>query len=101
MKTFCAGHIEICFIDRRHLDLWGECTEDFEDFLRALTVAVCVSVDEDGVRTLFGGGAQRHRGMDSELARFVGCCRDYSALVPLSSDNNRFAFQGRIVELFH
>ena len=60
-----------------------------------------MSVDEDGVRTLLGRSAQRHGGMHSELARFIRCRRDHAALVPLSADHDRLAFQRRIEQFFH
>ena len=60
-----------------------------------------MTIDEDGVGTLLGGGAQRHGGMDSELAGFVGGGGHYPALVALPANDDCFTFQRRIVELLH
>ena len=50
---------------------------------------------------MLGRGAQRHGGMDSEFARFVGGRGDDAALVALPADDDRLAFQRRVEEFFH
>ena len=50
---------------------------------------------------MLGGGAQRHGGVDAELARFVRGGRNHAALVALSANDHRFAFQRGIEEFFH
>jgi hypothetical protein len=45
--------------------------QHFEDFFRAIAVALGMAVDKDGVRAHFIGGAQRHGRMHAEFARFV------------------------------
>ena len=68
---------------------------------RKFAIAVGMSVDEDGVRTHLGGGAQRHGGMHSEFASGIGRGRDDSAFVALASDYNGPAFERGIVQFFH
>ncbi len=53
-------------------------------------------IHENGLRTKFGRGAQRHGGMDPELASLVGGGSYDAALVALTSDDDGFAFQRRI-----
>jgi hypothetical protein len=60
-----------------------------------------MTIDEDGVGTHLGGGAQRHGGMDSEFASFVGGRGNDAALVALSANHDGFAFERGIEELFH
>src|ERR1700737_1971652 len=60
-----------------------------------------MSVDKDGLRAQFSSRAQRQGRVDAELARFVGCRRDHPALISLTPDYYRFAFQIWIEELFH
>ena len=101
VEAFGSGHIQIGFVDRSHFHLRGECAEDFVGLLRKFAIAVGMSVDEDGVRAELGGGAQRHGGMDSELAGRIGSGGDDSAFVALASDDDGLAFERGIVELFH
>ncbi len=77
-----------------------KCAENFVDFLGALAVALGMSVDEDGVRTKLGRRAQRHGGMDSELAGCIGGRGNHAALVALSADHDWLAFQRWIEEFF-
>src|SRR5579885_1718603 len=60
-----------------------------------------MSVDKNSLRAKSGSGAQRHGGMDSELARGIRCGGDYAAIGLSSANNNRFALERRIIELFH
>jgi len=92
---------EVHIVDGGHFDLWGKHAEDVVSLFGEFTVTVGVSVDEDGVRAHLGRGAQRHGGMHSEFSRFVGSRGDDSAFVALSTNDYGFAFQRRIVELFH
>ena len=59
-----------------------------------------MSVDEDGLRTEFVGSAQRHGGVDAELARRVGGGGDHAALMRLSADDDGLALERGIEELF-
>ena len=72
VQAFGTGHVEIGFVDGGHFHLRRKCSENFVDFFGALAVTVGMSVDEDGLGAEFGGGAQRHGGMDSEFAGRVG-----------------------------
>ena len=98
VQALGTAHVEIGFVDRRHFDLRRKSAEHFVNLFGTLAVALGMSVDEDGVRALLGCGAQRHGGMDSELAGFVGSGGDHSTLVALPANDNGFAFQRRIVE---
>src|SRR6266852_4233211 len=60
-----------------------------------------MSVDKDCLRAELGSCAQRHGGMDSELAGGVRSCRDDSALVALSANHDWLALQAGIEEFFH
>jgi hypothetical protein len=59
-----------------------------------------VAVHEDGLRAESGGGAERHGGVDAELARGVGRGRDDAALIGLSTDDHGLAFERRVEEFF-
>ena len=50
---------------------------------------------------MLGGRPQRHGGMDSELAGFIGGCGNYPALVALPANDDCFAFKRWIKELLH
>lgn len=101
VQSVSAGHVEISFVNRRHFDLWAERAQNFVDFLRTLTVALGMSVDKYGMRTLLGRGTQRHGRMHAKLACFVRGCGNHATLVPLPADHDRLAFQRRIEEFFH
>src|ERR1700756_3288617 len=96
-----SAHVEISFIDGRHLDLWRESAENFIDLLRAFAVTLWMPVNEDGMRTLLGRSPKRHCGVDSELASFVRRRGNDTALVALSTDNHRLSFQRGIVKFLH
>ena len=59
-----------------------------------------MAVHEDGLRAEPVGGAERHGGVDAELARGVGRGRDDAALIGLSADDHGLAFERRVEELF-
>ena len=71
VQPFGAGHIEIGFIDRSHLDLRRERGQHPMHFFRTLPIAIGMAVDEDGLRAKLGCGAQRHGGVHAKLAGFV------------------------------
>src|ERR1700751_892438 len=60
-----------------------------------------MSVDEDGVGTLLGGRSERHSGVDSELAGFIGGSGNNNALVALPHDHESFSLHRSIVDFFH
>src|ERR1700757_2080816 len=96
-----SAHVEISFIDRSHLNLRSECAQDSVDLFRAFAVTLWMSVNEDGMRTLLGRSPKRHCGVDSELASFVRRRGNDTALVALSTDNDRLSFQRGIVKFLH
>ena len=100
MQAFGAGHIEIRLVDGGHFHLRRKRAENFVNLLRKLAVAVRVPIDEDGMRTHLGSGAQRHGGVHSELSGGIRGCGDNSALVALPADDDGLAFQQGIVEFF-
>ena len=100
VQALGAGEIHVGFVDRGHVNLRRECFEDFVDLARVFAIARGVAVDEDGLRAEAGGGAQRHGGVDSELARGIGRGRDDAALVGLSADDDGLADERGVEELF-
>ena len=52
-----------------------------------------MAVHKDRLWAEFGSSAQRHGRMYAEFPRFVRRRRNYSALVALTTDDNRLAFQ--------
>jgi hypothetical protein len=92
-----ARHIEVGFVNRRHFDERGEGLEDLADLMRALAVAVGVAFDEDGLRAEFVGCAQRHGGMDAELAGGVRSGGDDAALVGAAADHDGLAAERGVV----
>ena len=78
-----------------------KCSSTLIDLLRAFAITLWMPIDEDGMRTLLGGGAQRHGGVNPELAGFIGSRGDDAAFVALSADDDGFAFQRGIVKFFH
>src|SRR5580698_4444880 len=62
---------------------------------------MAVAIHENGVGTKLGRSAQRHSGMDSELAGLVGSSSNHATLVTLASDDHSFAFEGRVEQFFH
>ena len=101
MQTLGAGHVEIGFVDGGHFDLGCEGVENFEYFFGAFPVTLGMSIDENSMRTVLGGGPQRHRGVNSEFTGFVGGRRDYTAFVALAAYHDRFSLQRWIVQFFH
>ena len=101
VQAFGAGHVEIGFVDGGHLNLRRKRAEDFVNLFRTLAVALGMAVDEDRLRAHLRGGAQRHGGMHSELARFIRSCGDDAALVALSADDHCLAFQRWIEQFLH
>src|SRR5579863_2424386 len=101
MQACSAGHVEIGFVNRRHLDQRRERSEYAINLFRALAIPLRMAVYEDGMRAKLGRRAQRHGRMNSKFTRFVGGSRDYAPLVALASHHHGFAFEGRIEQLFH
>ena len=101
VQAFGAGHVEIGFIDRGHLDLGRERSQHPVDFLGTLAIAVGMAVHENGLGTKLGRGAQWHGGMHAKLAGFVRRRRNHAALVALSTDDDCLAYQFGIEQLFH
>src|ERR1700747_1307187 len=92
VQPFSTSHVEISFIDGRHLDLWRERAENLIDLLGTFAVTLRMPVDEDGMRTLLGCSAKRHCGVNSEPACFVRRRGNDTALVALSADNDCLPF---------
>ena len=101
VQAFGAGHIEVGLVDGGHLHQRREGLQHVVDLVRAFAVALGVAVDEDGMRAELVGGAQRHGGMDAELARRIGRRGDHAALVRTAAHHHGLAFQGRVEQLFH
>jgi hypothetical protein len=72
MQTLGAGHIEIGFVDGGHLHQRRKRSQDVMNSFRALTIAIGMSMNEDGMRTDLCCRAQRHGRMHPEFAGFVG-----------------------------
>ena len=60
-----------------------------------------MAFDENGLRAEFVRRAQRHGGVNAELAGFVGGRGDHAALVALAAHHDGFAFERGIEQLFH
>ena len=58
VQALGAGHIEIGFVDRSHLDERREAAQDFEDAPGVLAITLGMPFDEDGVRAELVRGAQ-------------------------------------------
>ena len=96
-----AGHVEVGFVDRGHLDLRAEAAEHLEDLLGVLAIALGMAVEEDGLRAELVGRPQRHCRVHSELAGRVGRRRDHAALVRAPADHHRLAFERRVEQFLH
>src|SRR5580698_9570783 len=99
MQAFGAGHVEVGFINGSHLDQWRERGEYVMDFLGIFQVAMAMAVNENGVWTKLGRGAQRHSRMYAKLAGFVGGRGNDSAVVTLASNDHCFAFERGVEQL--
>ena len=100
VEAFCAGEVEIGFVNRNHFDDWREFRENRGDAIAPFGILFVVAVEEDGVRAEAAGGAQRHGGVDTEFARFVAGGGDYAALVGAAADYYGFAAEiGTVEEL--
>ena len=62
--------------------------EDRGDAVAPLAVEIVMAVEENRLRAELRGGAQRHRRMNAETARFVTRGSDHAALIALASDDN-------------
>lgn len=74
--------------------------ENCEHLLRVLTITRRLSGNEYRLGTKTGGHAQRHGGMNTELASCVRCCGYDAALVALPADHDRFVTQRRVEQFF-
>ncbi len=101
MKAVGTRHVEIGFVDRCHLYLRSEGAEDLVNFFGAFSVTLGMSIDEDGVGALLGGGAKRHCRVNTEFTSFVGGGGDDSTLAALSADDDCLSLQRWVVELFY
>ena len=96
-----AGHVQVGFVDGGHFDQRRKVVEHFENAPGIFAITLVVAFDEDRVRAVFVSGAQRHRRMHAEFARFVGSGRYHAALVMLSAHDDSLANQRRIEQFFH
>ena len=60
-----------------------------------------MAIDEDRLRAEFCRSPEGHGGMHTEFPSFVGCSRDYTSFISLSSNDNRLAFQRWVEQLFY
>src|SRR5437764_763151 len=95
-QTPRSSEIEVCLVDRCHLDARREMVENCEHLLRIFAITSRMTGNKDGLWTETGRHAERHSGMNTEFASRVRR-RGYNAtLVALTTDNNRFAAQRRV-----
>ena len=97
-QRLARGHIEERFIDGQPFDERRVPTKDLEDLRAHLAVAVATRLDNDRVRTLPQRFHHRHRGVRTERARLVGCCRDDAPTRPTPYEHG-FSAQARVVTL--
>ena len=96
-----AGEVEIGFVDGGHFHLGRKAAQDFVSLVRVLSVSLRVSVDEERLWAELGRSAQRHGRMHTKLPGRVGSGGNNTALVALSTYDDRLALEGWVVELFH
>ena len=92
-KTFGASEVEIGFVNRSHFNDRGILSQNLGDAIAPLSVKLVMAVEKNRVRAQFRRGAQRHRRMHAESARFVARGSDHTALVALPADDYRLAAQ--------
>jgi len=99
-QAFGAGHIQVGFVDRSHLDQRREAVQHLAHAGGAVPVTVGVAVHEGGVRAQARGGAQGHGGMHAEFARFIGRRGHHATLVRAAADHYGLALERWVEQFF-
>jgi hypothetical protein len=100
MEAFGAGEIEVGFVDGDHFDDGGKSGEDGGHAIAPFRIFFVVAIEENGMGAEAAGGAERHGGVDAELACFVAGGGDNAALVGAAADYNGLAAEVGSVEQF-
>ena len=82
-----------------HLDT--EAIENLPHAPRVVAITLRMTLDKDRVRAELIRRPERQRGMDAELAGFVGRRRHHAALIALAADYHGLALERGIEQLFH
>src|ERR1022692_5283378 len=93
VQALGASHVEICLIDRSHLDQRREVPKHFMNRGGILAIAFGASIDKNRLRAKLCRSSKRHRRVDPKLARRVRCRRDYTSFIALPADNYGLALQ--------
>ena len=98
VETLGAGEIEVGFVDGDHFDDGGKLGEDGGDAIAPFRIFFVVAIEEDGMGAEAAGGAERHGGVDAELASFVAGGGDNAALIGAAANYNGLASKVGSVE---
>ncbi len=101
MQALGAGEVEIRFVDGSHFDDGRELAEDCGNAIAPFRIFFVMTIEEDGVRTEFPGGAERHRGLDTVFAGFVAGGGNYAALIGTAAYYYWFATEVGAIEKFY
>jgi len=101
VKALGAREIEMGLVNGNHFHDGRELAEDGGDAIAPFAVFFVVPVEKDRVGAETRGGAQRHRGMDAELASFVAGSGDDAALIGPAADDHGSAAKVRALQEFH
>ena len=66
-----------------------------------VAIATGMTAYEDGMRTQFGCGSQRHGGVHAKFASLIRCRGDHTPLVALPADDDGFSLQVGVEQFFH
>ena len=100
VEAFGAGEIEVGFVDGDHFDDGGKFGEDGGDAIAPFRIFFVMAVEEDGMGAEAACSAERHGGVDAELAGFVAGGGDNAALIGAAADYDGLAAKVGAVEEF-
>ena len=101
MKALGAGKIKIGFINGDHFHDRRELNKDGGNAIAPFGIPFVMAIKEDGMRAQARRGAQGHRRMDAEFARFVAGSGDNTALIGPAANDNGLAAEVGALEEFH
>ena len=101
MKALRAGEIEIGLVNGNHFHDGRKLGEDGGDAIAPFGIFFVMAIKENGMGAQTRGGAQRHRRLDAELARFVAGGGDNTALIGPAAYDHGFAAKFGALEEFH
>src|SRR6266481_1085888 len=101
VQSLGSGEIEVGLVDRNHFDDRRKFRKNGGDAVAPFPIFFVMAVEKNRVWAESSRGAQRHRGMDAILSRFVARGGNNAALIGTPADYNRLAAKFWQIHQFH